>query len=71
MHKSLMVAIAAAAIVAGRDGQAVAMTLPAPSIGAPAAISFVQPVTNVCGTNGCVRVQTAPPRKRPPPNHRP
>ena len=71
MRKALMVVVAAAAIVAGRGGQAVAMTPRSPSIGAPAAITFVQPVTNVCGTNGCVRVQTAPPRKRPPPNHRP
>jgi hypothetical protein len=71
MRKALMAAIAAAAVVSARDGQAVAMTPIAPSNGAPAAASLILPVTNVCGTNGCVRVQTAPPRKRPPPNHRP
>jgi hypothetical protein len=71
MRRALMIVVAGAAIVAGRGGQAVATTLPAPSIGVPAAMSLVLPVTNVCGTNGCVRVQTAPPRKRPPPNHRP
>jgi hypothetical protein len=47
------------------------MTRPFPPAGEPAATSLVLRVTNVCGTNGCVRVQTAPPRKRPPPYHRP
>jgi hypothetical protein len=69
MRKALMVAIAAAAVVAARGGHAAAITPPA--AGVPAVTSLVLPVTNVCGTNGCVRVQTAPPRKRPPPNHRP
>jgi hypothetical protein len=71
MRKALIVAAAAAAIVAGQGGRAAPMTPLAPSIDASAAASLVLPVTNVCGTNGCVRVQTAPPRKRPPPNHRP
>jgi hypothetical protein len=70
MRNVLIAVVAAAAIVAARGDQALAMT-PAPPAGASAATSFVLPVTNVCGTNGCVRVQTAPPRKRPPPNHRP
>lgn len=71
MHKALMVAIVVAAVVSARGGQAAAMTPPTPSTGAQAAASLVVPVTNVCGTNGCVRVQTAPPRKRRPPNHQP
>ncbi len=71
MRKALIVVVAAAAVVAGRGGQAAAMTPPAASVGPRAATSFVLPVTNVCGTNGCVKVQTAPPRKRLPPNHKP
>jgi len=71
MRKVLMVAIAAAAVVSAQGGQAAAMTLLVSAAAAPAASSLALPVTNLCGTNGCVKVQTSPPRKRPPPNHRP
>jgi hypothetical protein len=72
MRKALIVVVvAAAAIVSALGDRAVAMTPPILPAAPPAAMSFVVPVTNVCGTNGCVRVQTSPPRKRRPPNHRP
>lgn len=71
MHKIFMAALAAAAIVSGLGSQTEAMT-PAAALAATAAdAALLQQAVAVCGINGCVKVQVAPPRKRLPHNHRP
>jgi len=68
MHKGLLAALAAAAILSSGSfgNRAEAMTLAKPStldvVNARAAI--VLKVRVVCGTNGCAPVQTGRPRKR-------
>ena len=68
MRNTLLTAFLAAAIVAGvmHANRAEAMTLAAPSAlnAAAADASLVQHVTAVCGSNGCVPVQTSRPRKK-------
>jgi hypothetical protein len=68
MCRTLFAALATVTILASgvfAGGRAAAMMV-APSTlgGAKADARLVQPATNVCGTNGCVRVQTSPPRKK-------
>jgi energy-converting hydrogenase Eha subunit C len=61
MRKTLLTAVAAAAILSGGmlGHAAAAMTCAAPAaLDVAAAHAAFQQVTNVCGTNGCVRVQT-------------
>jgi len=71
MHKVLLAALAAATVLAGgmlgHPAEAMTPATPlAPGIaGADAAL--VRRVVNVCGSNGCVKVQTQRVRKRPPP----
>ena len=69
MREMLFAALAAAALVAGAmpSDRAQAMTV-APS--APGA-TLIDRVVNVCGSNGCVKVQTQRVVKRhpPPPHH--
>jgi len=72
MHKAFIATLTAAAMASALGSAAAAMTSAAPFAStAPAHTPFVQQAVNVCGTNGCVKVQVAPPRKRPPPQHRP
>lgn len=68
MRNALFAAVAAATVLASGilGGRANATPL-APSsarMGAAADAALVQQATNVCGANGCVRVQTSAPRKR-------
>jgi hypothetical protein len=71
MRKALFAALAATLLSGGMAGnRADAMTSAAPAaLGvAAAAATLVQQATNVCGSNGCVRVQTQkvrPPKKHP------
>ncbi len=57
---ALLTALAAATILSGGmlGHAAAAMTRAAPALDVAAAHAAFQQVTNVCGTNGCVRVQT-------------
>jgi len=71
MRKIFLAALAAAAVLAGGmlgGGRAAAM-VPAASSGRGLAADagLVQPVLNVCGSNGCVKVQTQRVVKRHPP----
>ena len=65
MRKIFFAALAAAAVLSSR---AEAMKLSGPP-GLAAGAALVQKAATVCGTNGCVRVQTAAPRKKQ--NHPP
>jgi hypothetical protein len=75
MRGILLTALAAATILSSGmlDKRAAAMPLAAPAaLGAAiAGTGLVQRATNVCGSNGCVRVQTTRLRKHqlPPPHH--
>jgi hypothetical protein len=70
MSKTLLAALAAAAIFSGATlvTRAAAMTLAAPSaFGAASAPSaLVERVAVVCGMNGCARVQVVRVRRPPP-----
>jgi hypothetical protein len=72
MRMSLIVALAAGALLAvAPDQSAAAMPSAAPAAlaAARADARLIEPVVNVCGLNGCVRVQTQRIVKRrlPPP----
>jgi len=72
MRKMLFAALAAAVLVAGAmpGDRAQAMTVAPPARGAPApGADLVHRVVNVCGANGCVKVQTQRVVKRHPPSH--
>jgi hypothetical protein len=67
MCKTLLTALTVATLLSSGmlGNRAEAMTLATRSaLGAATAdAGFVQRATNVCGSNGCVRVQTSGPRK--------
>ena len=64
MRKTLLMALAAAALLAGGMPGNRAEAMPPAAHGAAAGdTAVVRRVTNVCGTNGCVRVETTRLRK--------
>jgi len=73
MRKSFIITLAATASLAAMSHHCAAAMAPgAASALAAADASLAEPVVNVCGTNGCVRVQTQRIVKRrlPPPLQR-
>jgi hypothetical protein len=74
MREMFFAALAAAALVAGampsERAQAMTVAPSAPGAAAPGA-GLIHRVVNVCGSNGCVKVQTQRVVKRhpPPPHH--
>ena len=76
MHKIFIITLAAAALLAAAAPYKYAAAMPpaaASTFGAAGVgVRLAEPVTNVCGLNGCVRVQTQRVVKRhmpPPPHH--
>ena len=74
MRKIVIITLAATASLAAMSHQCAAAMLPGAAFAlatahgaAGAGARLVEPVTNVCGLNGCVRVQTQRIVKRRPP----